>query len=287
MTEAAEIIHLLKRGSTEQKEEAVKAASLYIYDRNYFPEALPLLVELLEQEITPKIAEEAAWALWKFKDSKAIPVLLKKAREAKTVGVREKAIRALGLLEATEALGFLRELAFVNKKEPIFLKASAIAALGYYKDADLIPSLLKLSRHRSIVLRKEALQALGRFLRRDPKVIGKKELKKIKLRDDVRIEALVTLSYSRQEWVKKVLLKALLKDPLVNVRAKSLELLAEWSFEENKNLLIQCCQDKDWKVRFVAAHFLKKSLKKNSHHPILQTIQETFPVIAESPGGFL
>ncbi|MDP2599175.1 MAG: HEAT repeat domain-containing protein [Deltaproteobacteria bacterium] len=179
MSEAAQIIHLLKRGSVEQKEEAVKAASLYVYDRDYFPEALPLLMELLELETTPKIAEEAAWALWKFKDPKAVPVLLKKSKEAKTIGVREKAIRALGLLEATEALPYLRELAF-GKKEPVFLKAGAIAALGFFKDADLVPPLFKQIKSRDFLVSKEALHALERFLRRDPKGFPLKILKKMK-----------------------------------------------------------------------------------------------------------
>lgn len=179
MSEAAEILYLLKRGNVEQKEEAVKAASLYVYDRSYFPEALPLLMELLEQEPTPKIAEEAAWALWKFKDQKAVPVLLKKAKDAKTVGVREKAIRALGLLEATEALPFLREMAFRKNREPLSLKAAAITALGFFKDNDLIPHLLKQLKNRESLIRKEALNALERFFRRDPKSLSPKEMKKI------------------------------------------------------------------------------------------------------------
>lgn len=179
MNEAANIIHLLKWGGVEQKEEAVKAASLYVYDRNYFPEALPLLMELLEQEVTPKIAEEAAWALWKFKDPRAVPVLMRKAKEAKTIGVQEKSIRALGLLEASEALPFLRENAFGKNKIPIALRAAAIMALGFFKDNDLIPPLLKQLKNKDSFIREEALKALDRFFRRDPKSLSSKEIKKI------------------------------------------------------------------------------------------------------------
>ncbi len=179
MNEAANIIHLLKRGDVEQKEEAVKAASLYVYDRSYFPEAFSLLIELLEQEITPKMAEEAAWALWKFKDAKAIPVLLKKAKEAKTIGVREKSIRALGLLESMEALPLLRELALGGLKAPASLRVAAIAALGHYRDADLISLLSTRLKDKNEGVCKEALASLNRFLRRDPKNFPLKILKKM------------------------------------------------------------------------------------------------------------
>ena len=178
MTETAQIIHFLKRGSVEQKTEAANQAGRFIYDREYFPEALPLLMELLERDLSPKISEEAAWALWKFKDPSAIPVLLKAATENKNMRVREKAIRSLGLLEAVEALPFLRKLAF-GKKEPVLLQVAAIMALGFFKDNDMIPLLFRRIKSRDPLICKEAFASLNRFLRRDPKGFPLKILKKM------------------------------------------------------------------------------------------------------------
>ena len=178
MSEAAQILHLLRRGDVEQKTAAVQQAGHFVFERDYFPEAAPLLMELLEQDLNPKISEEAAWALWKFKDARAIPVLLRAAQENRHSSVREKAIRSLGLLEAVEALPFLRKLA-AEKKGPLSLRVASIAALGYYRDADLISLLSTRLKDKYEEVRKEAFASLNRFFRRDPKSFPLKILKKM------------------------------------------------------------------------------------------------------------
>ncbi|MDO8527363.1 MAG: HEAT repeat domain-containing protein [Deltaproteobacteria bacterium] len=263
MNEAVEILSDLRRGDSEQKLRAIKQAGRFAFDRSYFPEAIPLLIELLEQEASPKIAAEAAWALWKFKDQRAIPVLLKKAKESCHPSVREKSIRSLGLLEAAEALPFIKEMALSSKTE-LVLKISAIQALGHFKEPQVVSILEKLLKSTEVSIRLEALCAIQRFLRRDPTLLTQASLKIIRnyacwkkeKSERVRVEALIAFSYAFDSKKRGVIERAALKDPGALVRKTAITLLSQWRDGYTEKMWLNALEDLSWAVRFEAGSML-------------------------------
>ncbi|MBI5300257.1 MAG: HEAT repeat domain-containing protein [Deltaproteobacteria bacterium] len=267
LNEAVRILLNLQHTDLEKRNEAIKQAGNFVEERTYFPEAVPLLIKLLEQEKHPKLAEEAAWALWKFKDSRAVPVLFKKAKTSAHLSLRKKSIRALGLLEAPEALPLLCHLVY---DKSYILRGTAIAALGHFKEPKLLSILEGAMEDESSYVRREAIAAFGRFLRRNPKPLTVSLSKKItrflaqKNEKDpsVRLEALKTLSYLEEKSVRKRLRKSSEQDPSAFVREGALALLQHWEDAQSETALIEGLQDRDWSVRFASADLLIQRISR-------------------------
>lgn len=268
MNEAVQILWDLKKGDLACKEQAVKQAAVFALERSYFPEAVPALLELLENEPTAKIAEEAAWALWKFKDPRAIPVLLKKAETGLHLSVREKSIRSLGLLQAGEVLPLLKKILKSCDENPV-LKKAAIAALGHFEEREGMAILQKCLKDKNIVIRQEALQSLGRFLRRNPKPFSDAVLKPIRKwvswrrerAEEVRREALRCLSYSLGDKKRPLFEKSARKDPSSKVRALALSLLSAWPDAATEEIWLKGLEDVAWPVRYAAGELLVKAFR--------------------------
>lgn len=288
LDEAVKILLSLQHVDLERRREAVKEAGVFAEERAYFPEAVPLLIRLADQEKNPKLAEEAAWALWKFGDRRAIPVLLKKAKTSGHLPLRKKAIRALGLLAFDESLPLLRRLV---RDSSFIVRGTAVAALGHFREPKLLPVLEGAMRDESSYVRREAIGALGRFLRRNPKHLNPSLLRKIirflppknEADPSVRLEALKTLSYLEGKSVRKRLHKAALHDVSAFVREGALALMQHWEDTLSEQALIDGLQDKDWSVRFASAGLLiQRSSQKSIFNRIpmllaLHKIANTFP----------
>lgn len=233
MEYAAQIVQDLKYGSRQQKFLAIQKAQSYVLNYSYFPEAVPLLLKLLGQEEYPQLAAQAAWALWKFKDERATPLLLQKALESKHTIVREKALRSLGLLEVKEALSLFRKIVSRRKEFTPKEQAAAIFALGFFKERQDLKSLKRQLRSAYPQVRQETILALLRFFRSDPKSLSffvrRRIIKTASWRrepsEDVRLEALHALCFINPKKAKRLLIRAYLKNPSERVRQRSLFLL--------------------------------------------------------------
>lgn len=271
MQQAVQIIQDLRNGDPNQKIRAVKAAGAYVKAHSYFPEAVPLLIQLLNQDQFSRLAEEAAWALWKFKDKRAIPHLLKKAQGSPFPLIREKAIRALGLLTAKEALSFFREKLTANPFASAREKAAVVFALGFLKDPGDLKIVKKFLTHPSPLLRQETLWTLLRFYRQNAKHLSFFVIRKLfrmcrpffESSAEVRSVALQVLCLIKPQVGRKRLEKACLKDPSEWVRAKSFALLKDWICLETEQGSLRGMKDLSWKVRSAAYRLLTLAVSQN------------------------
>lgn len=271
MQQAIQIIRQLKEGNLAQKMAAIKEAGDFVEDRSYFPEAVPLLLKFLNQELHPQLAMEAAWTLWKFKDKRAVPLLLQKAKQGKHIGVREKAIRSLGLLEAKEAIVFFRSLIGSNGHRLPQEQAAAIFALGCFKEKKDLKIFKRSLKHPYPVCRQEALLTLLRFFRENPMAPSFFTKRKILAMtsswlekcDEVRAEALSVTTCLDRKKAYRFLVKACLKDPSELVRAKGFVLLKDWIHVETEQLALRGMSDVSWQVRSAACRWLEAAVSQN------------------------
>lgn len=302
MEEAVQIILQLREGDVSQKMLAIQAAGIYVERRSYFPEALSLLLKLLDQEQHSGLAAEAAWNLWKFKEPQAVPLLLKKARESKFVGVREKALRALGLLAAKPALPLLQEIVSGNGHFTPQEHAAAIFALGFFKETRHFKILRRALSHRRPEVRQEAIASFVRFFREDPTRFSPSFRRKIIRRTSpwfekcgsVRSEALSGIVWLDPERAQRLVAKACLKDPSDLVRAKSFALLKDWiGLLVTEQLALQGFKDVSWKVRAAVCRLLNQAVSENKVwdwvkvSEALAVAKEVLPRYLRSEGGVL
>ena len=87
LKQAVQIIQHLKSEDYARKADAIWQAGFYVERYGYFPEAVPLLLPLLEQQEDPALATEAAWALLKFEET--VPLVLQKTKKSPHARLRD------------------------------------------------------------------------------------------------------------------------------------------------------------------------------------------------------
>jgi HEAT repeat protein len=130
--------------------------------------AIPGLIELLKNDDRNSI-DQAAKALGRIGDQKAIPPLLEALEENRGAGGgREAIVRALGRLKAKDAVALIIDV--LNTKSHPERKAAA-EALGEIGELQALPHLLRVSKDWKMHLdvRIAAVQSLGKL--QDPSVV--------------------------------------------------------------------------------------------------------------------
>ena len=127
------------------------------------------LVRILKEDPSDRVRENAIFALTQSKEAEAIPTIVTAARDDKSPRVRERALFWL----AQRAERQISEDAIrraIEQDPETEVKRKAVFALTQIKNGDGVPLLIEIARsHKNPVLRKEAMQSLGRS--KDPRAL--------------------------------------------------------------------------------------------------------------------
>lgn len=230
------------------------------------PEAVIPLTVTLASDADEAVRQEAAWALWKLRDGRAVPSLLKAVLDDHSPVVREKAARALGLLGATEAIPVMIDLLTLERHVPARLRAGIAAAFGHLADGALFDFIVAALRDPEPLVRYEGVRALGRFLNGFPEEISGRALKLIRkhVRPGseacglIRQAAVKALRFHATEEAAIAIARSLTCDPDPAVREAAAEALLLFDRRETEAALIAALTDDVWQVRKAAARTLAR-----------------------------
>ena len=213
-----------------------------------------------------KIRGEAAWALGKSGDTRAVGPLVQALKDGDR-NVREWAVLALAKMgrPATE------ELIFALKRESELVRWQAAAALGLINDSAAVEPLIKALFSPSNETRYWAAISLGQ------------------IKDTQAREALIHVLGNGNQSVREASgrallsidgalgfdsLRALLKDSDSNRRVGAVEALARTGDERAVQPLIQALRDENGKVRAAAAEALGEINDSRAIEPLIQALAD-------------
>lgn len=238
------------------------------------PEAVVPLTVTLKSDVDPSVRQEAAWSLWKQADERAHRPLIAALVGDRSVRVREKAARALGLLGVRDAAPIMMDLLALGKHIPAKLRAALAASLGFLAEERALPLLLSAAEDADPAVRLEAVPALGRYLIDFRKEVVDRAFARLvrylsprrEPRAEIRQAAIKALRLSPEERANLAVARAAIADPDPATRELAAEALLLWDSEHSESTLIAMLADDVWSVRKAAARSCGRFIARYGVH---------------------
>jgi len=222
-------------------------------NRAVFSRVVDRLIQFVQQDDPPVAivrATDAAEALGKTRDPKAIPILLERLRKSESVEMAKAAARALRHFDDPQVIQALTEVA-ANKNINEKVRETAVQSLGDIGNPEVVDTLIPILEEGSAkpypalgdTLRKETARALGRI--GNPKAI----------------EPLIRTLQKEWEWSKFGLREAII-DALGNFREPQVT-----------NALIQALGS-DYHTAAAAAKTLKRLRDRRAVEPLIRIVED-------------
>lgn len=230
------------------------------------PDAVIPLTVTLTSDRDEMVRQEAAWALWKLRDARAVPALMTSLLDDVSASVREKAARSLGLMGAHEAVAVMLDLLTLDRHVASRVRAGMISAFGHLADPTLFDVVVKALQDAEPLVRYEGVRALGRFIGRFSEEMTAYALKLVcrSLKPGrescalIRQAAVKVLRFHASEVTASAIATALIEDPESVVREAAAEALLFFDRRESEVALVQALEDDVWQVRKAASRTLSR-----------------------------
>ncbi len=136
---------------------AIRTSAVQESGKQKIREAFDKIIYLLENDESPLVRDNAAFALGELGDKRAVPFLIKALKDPDE-WVRKSATKALGILKSKEAFDAIAEC--LNDSSPSVRRTAArsLAQLGDRRAIKLIEPLLS---DENVLVKKYAKDAIG------------------------------------------------------------------------------------------------------------------------------
>ena len=144
--------------ATREKHDSRILVAHLIASREGDPEALPVLLDGLDQSLPAEVLEGACYAVGALGDERGVPFLAS-AINSRDIGVVRASVQALGRFQTREALESIREAVSHPSQE---VRGEALSALDLWSPADVKDLLLEIAGSDSSGdIRASAIHRLG------------------------------------------------------------------------------------------------------------------------------
>ncbi len=258
------LIEVYNNGADRERKRAIVAALGRIGD----VDSLDFLAEVLEWE-SGYVRKEAADALAKIGNKRAIPCLFMRLERERYDDVRESLLAAIVKIGKLDVYnGFVT---FLYNKSPE-IREAGVRGLGMLSDERAIPKLITALNDEFPKLRRSAVKALSGF-----KKAGVEEAITVSLMDgssEVKIEAVHGLARIGSKRSASALIP-LLDDPDPWVRTQIVEALGEIGAKGATSVLVDVLNDPDTLVKVTAVRSLGRLKVKSAAGPLKKLLAES------------
>lgn len=265
----------LRIGSDDERSKIAQSfGDMAIIEGRKIIEAVYPLICAMKCDSSEMVRAEAAWALWKIGDSRAIDGLSWAMSRDPSPTVRERAIRALGLIGARASLPAMLNLLHLGRHLHAKIRAALISALGLIRDDSGFGAVLKAAKDIDPMVRYEAAKSLGSMLiGADGRFVSDAMSALIKLsshskerNSKIRFEAVRSLRHVHDARANRAVADVLSSDSDDALRSAAASTLLIWNSELTERSLIAALEDDSWQVRKIAARTLCHATKRNGVH---------------------
>ena len=235
----------------------LRAEAIRVLGRVAARDAVPLLVELLEDQNTPpNLVLEAITAIGAIGDSRAFDAMLD------LFGSSSPAVRAAAMTAAArlDGEGFLLALSSAERDKDWFVRANLATVLSKLPADKVRPALDDLVHDSDVRVQAPALQAFAQVAGKDA---DEAVLQALQAPDFVlRATAAVLVGERRLSGGAAALAAAYSRgdsDATPSARVAALEALAKFTLEEARETLTKALDDREWPVRLTAARLLRQA----------------------------
>jgi len=265
---------VINQGVSAENEEIKLAALQSLFEAK--PErAITIATDILKPGSgASRLMKDGAITLLADSGSKqAIPVLIDAARSETDLGLRKKAIRALGEFEDESVLEPLKSLATQSGDKEI--AHIAVRAIAEHEGPRALTLLLEIARSNAgVELRSEAIDGLGE--RKEDSVVD--ELLKLFSADKnekIRDEIISALSDMDLPSARAAILELALSAPSIESRKKAIEALGNQEGERAVDSLIQLYDtEKDERMKEVILDALGDSEEKKALGKLMDVVRK-------------
>lgn len=257
------LIEVYNNGADRERKRAIVAALGRIGD----VDSLDFLAEVLEWE-SGYVRKEAADALGKIGNKRAIPCLFMRIERERYDDVRESLLAAIVKIGKLDVYNGLVTLLYNKSPE---IREAGVMGLGMLSDERAIPKLITALSDEFPKVRRSAVKALSGF-----KKAGVEEAITVSLMDgasEVKIEAIHGLARVGSKRSVSVLIP-LLDDPDPWVRTQIAEALGEIGAKGASSVLVDILNDPDTLVKVTAVRSLGRLKVKSAAGPLKKLLAE-------------
>lgn len=258
------LIDVYNKGADREKKRAIVAALGRIGDVN----SHDFLTEVLEWE-SGYVRKEAADALSKIGNRRAIPCLFMRLERERYDDVREAILLAIVRIGRLDVYNGLVSLLYNKSPE---IREAGVMGLGMLSDERAIPKLITALNDEFPKVRRAAVKALSGF-----KKAWVEEAITFSLMDgssDVKLEAVHALARIGSKESASALVP-LLDDPDPWVRSQIVEALGEIGGKGTSSALVKILSDPDTLVKISAVRSLGRLKVKSAAGPLKKLLAES------------